>query len=413
MAAAAAKPDLMPVPDLVAHAASHCGRATRPLRIGLVLATLLLGLVGCGGKDKIDEELLPTPLEELIDPLPVKRLWSAKVGGSGENLDLQLRPSSDGTLVYAAAHGGQVVAVDAESGARVWQTDLKLPLAAGPGYGDERLAVGSNDGDLAVLAAEDGTVLWQKNLGAEVLATPLIVGGLVIVRTVDGRLIALDVEDSIERWSLRREVPTLSLRGNSAPAASADRVIAGFDDGTVIAVALRTGDVLWDVSFLPPGGRTVIDRLADIDADIRVVGDDVYVFGYQTQVALLSLTTGQIGWNLDLSGHQRPGLDWSRIYLTDFEGGIRSVDRTTGASRWVQQDLRNRGTTGPTAIGQHVVVGDFEGYLHWIDFETGLIRARARAGDGAITTSPLVLGDVVYAQSESGTLYAHRLRESE
>lgn len=404
----------MPAPDTAARgpwlrsAATSRGRTLSLL--AALLAAALLG--GCGGNE-IDEDLLPTPLTDLIDPMDVERLWSVRIGGGGENLDLQLRPSTDGSRVFAAAHGGEVMAVDARTGERLWDTDLDLPLASGPGYGDERLAVGSNDGDLAVLSARDGTLLWQKNLGAEVLATPLIVGGLVVVRTVDGRLIALDVEDSIERWTVRREVPPLSLRGNAAPAYGDERVVAGFDDGTVMAVELRTGNVLWDVSFLPPGGRTVIDRLADIDADIRIVGDGVYVLGYHSKVAMLSLTTGQVVWDVDLSAYQRPGLDWSRIYITDYEGGIRCIDRSNGASRWVQQDLRNRGTTGPVSVGRHVVVGDFEGYLHWLDYESGLIEARTRAGSDGISAPPLVLEDIVYAQSEAGNLYAFRLEETE
>ena len=79
----------------------------------------------------------------------------------------------------------------------------------------------------------------------------------------------------------------------------------------------------------------------------------------------------------------------------------------------MQQALRNRGTTGPVTVGRHVVVGDFEGYLHWLDFESGVIRARARAGDSAISAPPLVLEDLVYAQTENGTLFAFRLVEEE
>ncbi|MEM9385882.1 MAG: outer membrane protein assembly factor BamB [Pseudomonadota bacterium] len=384
--------------------------ATRWLAIAASALVLAMGLAGCGG-NKINEDLLPTALVDLKDPLRVKRLWSAKVGGSGESLNLQLRPVSDGTLVYAAGHNGEVHAFDARNGERRWSSQTKLPLAAGPGYGDERLAVGSNDGDLAVLNATDGTVLWQRNIGAEVLATPLIVGGLVVVRTVDGRLLALDVEDSIERWVVKREVPALSLRGNAAPAASGTRVVAGFDDGSVLATELRTGEIIWDVSFLPEGGRTVIDRLADIDADIRVVGDDAYVLGYQSQLALLSVPTGQIAWTLEISGHQRPGLDWSRIYITDDEGNVRSVDRSNGANRWVNQDLRRRKTTGPVTSGRYVVVGDFEGYLHWIDYETGLIVARERLGDTPISASPTVLDELVFVQTDSGSLHALALRD--
>jgi outer membrane protein assembly factor BamB len=391
---------------------AEAGRPAAPGRWRGVLSALMAGalLAACGGK-KVDEDLLPTPLIPLDDPLPVERLWSHKIGGSGENLELQLRPSTDGTAVFAAAHGGEVVAVDARSGKPMWETKTKLPLSAGPGYGEERLAVGSSDGDLAVLDAVDGTLRWQKNIGAEVLATPLVVAGLVIVRTVDGRLSAYDVDDSIERWSISREVPRLSLRGNAAPAASRDMVVAGFDDGTVAAVNLRTGNLLWDAAFLPAGGRTVIDRLGDVDADVRIIGDEVYVLGYQTQLASLSLNSGQIIWSLEMSGHQRPGLDWSRLYVTDVEGNVRAIDRSAGGNRWVQQDLRRRGTTGPETSVGFAIVADYEGYVHWLDYDSGLIRARVRAASSRIGVPPLVLDTLVYVQTDNGQLFAYRLRD--
>ena len=64
------------------------------------------------------------------------QVWSSKVGGGSERLRLGLRPATDGARIYAGAHDGQVAAFDALTGRKIWSVKTKLPLAAGPGYGD-------------------------------------------------------------------------------------------------------------------------------------------------------------------------------------------------------------------------------------------------------------------------------------
>ena len=119
---------------------------------------------------------------------------------------------------------------------------LELPLAAGPGYGEELVVVGSTDGMVTTLSAADGAVRWSRNLGAEILARPLVIGGRIFVRTVDGHLRALDVSSGNEAWSLQREVPRLSLRGNSTPVIAGNNIIVAFDDGKVVASDLGDGE---------------------------------------------------------------------------------------------------------------------------------------------------------------------------
>ncbi len=57
-----------------------------------------------------------------------------------------------------------------------------------------------------------------------------------------------------------------------------------------------------------------------------------------------------------------------------------------------------------------VVVGDFEGYVHFFSNFDGEPVARERVGDGMISGPPLVMGDKLFVQSESGTLAAFAVR---
>jgi outer membrane protein assembly factor BamB len=60
-----------------------------------------------------------------------------------------------------------------------------------------------------------------------------------------------------------------------------------------------------------------------------------------------------------------------------------------------------------------VVVGDFDGYVHFFSNFDGRPVARVRVGKGMISGSPVVMGDKLFVQSESGALSAYQVRGQE
>jgi outer membrane protein assembly factor BamB len=271
--------------------------------------------------------------------------------------------------------------------------------------------IGSTDGRVIAMGASDGSVRWTRDVGAEVLARPLIAGGRVYVRTVDGHLRALDAATGVDSWNVQREVPRLSLRGNSSPVIAGDNIIAAFDDGKVVAANLLTGDQVWETTITPERGRTEIERLADVDADLRLVGNELYVAGFQSRLVKLSADSGQEQWSYEISSYEAPAVDWVRVYVTDEHSEVVALDRQTGAPGWRQSKLRARSLTGPAPHGTAVVVGDYEGYLHWLSADDGRMLARVRADGGAVSNVPLVVGDVIYVQTDGGVLSAFTLAE--
>ena len=66
------------------------------LRLSIVmLAALALSACGLFGDDD-DKELEPLELTDIETKIPIKRLWSTKVGGEAEFLRVALRPVGDG-----------------------------------------------------------------------------------------------------------------------------------------------------------------------------------------------------------------------------------------------------------------------------------------------------------------------------
>jgi outer membrane protein assembly factor BamB len=374
----------------------------------LALAATLALVSGCGifgifGGDD-DDALKPKPLAEFAETLPVERVWGAKLGGGSEFLRIGLSPAGAGNRVFAASRDGRVSAFEPETGKRLWQAELDAPLSAGPGAGQDRVVVTGSDGFLYCLRADDGRELWRAYIGGESLARPLVADDSLIVYTIDGTLHVYSIFNGTKRWTLQQNLPPLTLRGASAPVIVGTTVIAGFDNGRVIASGLNEGEARWEVVLSPPAGRSDLERLSDVDGAMAVVGQDVYATGYQGRMAALASESGQILWSREISTHVGLGADSDNVYVVAESGEIVALNRQTGSELWRQNALLRRHPTAPVPFDGTVVVGDFEGFVHFFSSEDGKPVARERVDDRMLSDMPVVIGDQLYVQSETGRL---------
>jgi len=367
-----------------------------------------LALLGACSKEKDVEP--PAELVDFTARLSVGEAWSVGMGGGEEVMRLALGPARDGSTVYLAGHDGDVAAVDIESGRSVWRSDVKLDLSAGPGVGEGLVVVGSPDGDVVALNAADGSERWRVRLLGEILARPAVGASRVIVHTVDGRVHGLKAEDGTTDWTYEQPVPRLSLRGSAPPVIGGDTVFCAFDNGKVAALNAVDGELLWSATVAAPSGRTELARLVDIDSAVEVVGDDVFVVGFQGRLAMLARDSGQIWWARDLSSYRGLALDETALYLSTADGEVVAASRRDGTELWRQAGLRMRRLSAPVVDGDAVVVGDFEGYLHYLDRQSGEMLARTRAGGSPISSHPRVAGGLVIVQDDGGRVTAFRAR---
>lgn len=377
-------------------------------RTAAAFAALLLVVACATNKQKnIDE---PADLTKFTSTIKVQQVWSAKAGSAEPKMRLGLAVATDGKSVYAAGHDGQVVALDAASGKKVWQTNTKLKLTGGPGVGEGIVVAGTGYGDVVALDAATGVQKWKAYISSEVLAAPAIGGGAVVVRMVDGRIVALKVSDGSQLWSTEpaTTVPKLSLRGTSRPVIVDDVALCGFDTGRVMALSLRDGSTLWDVSVAPPSGKSEVERLNDIDSAVKVMDGQVYAVTYQGKAAQLNRDNGQSLWTRDVSSYAGLATDQSGVYVSSSSGAVVKMDRRTGVEMWKQEVLEHRRLSPPAVLGAFVAVADLEGHVHFFDTEAGQLAGRIHALGGRVTAAPLVVGDLLIMIDDEGRIVALR-----
>jgi outer membrane protein assembly factor BamB len=406
----------------------------RVLLLALVIATVpgcgsLSRVKGWFGSDKASAKLNePAKLGVIVPAVSVNRLWSTGLGDGEGKRWLRLRPTIDGGRIYAVDDAGVVHAFDAATGKVAWEASAvevkteremkslwlrksaEAGLTSSPGVGSGLVIVGGRNGEVVALDAGTGAQKWKVKVTSEVLGAPLVLADKAIVRANDGRVFGLDLADGSRKWVFDRGLPTLSLRGNSSPVAGNGLVYIGYDDGSVIALREADGLRAWEQRVAEPDGRTELDRVADIDGELQVGADEIFAASFHREVMAISTANGRPLWNRDIGSANGLALAGDRVVLSDTDGNVWALDRATGNALWKQDALVRRQLTTPVLQGEYVVVGDLEGYLHWLRLSTGEIVGRARVGKDPLRGTPQVSPEgVLFALNTDGELAAYQL----
>ena len=128
-------------------------------------------------------------------------------------------PALAGGRLFAASTGGAVLALDAETGKRLWRAvpgQASKPLTA-PVADGQRVYIGGRDHCVYALDADSGETLWRHETARRVEGRPLLLDGVLYVTGHDHCLRALDAATGLELWHVE-----LSRRIEGGPAVSGD-----------------------------------------------------------------------------------------------------------------------------------------------------------------------------------------------
>ena len=392
----------------------------------LAAASLLCGcatIKGWFGNAKSENIEPPTPLAEFTQTLNVQELWSDRIGKGAQRSGARMGTAYADGRIYAASTSGDVAAFDAANGRTVWQKHLgkrrgwiwhrgvnSVRWSGGPSVSGNLVVVGTLDGTVQAFAASDGAELWSAEVSSEVISPPAIGDGIVAARTNDGRVFGFDTRDGKRLWVFdRATVPILSLRGNSGPVIDGGVVYVGEDNGKVFAVRAKDGGELWEQQIAAGDGRSEIERMQDVDGEIKVEDGVVYAAGYRGQTAALIAQSGRPLWTHELSSYNGVALSASQLYTADADSAVWALDLRSGSSAWKQDGLKYRWVSEPAVQGDAVVIGDMDGYVHWLSITDGKFLARTRLSKDPIQSAPMVVGDTVYVEDVDGRIGAFRV----
>lgn len=374
----------------------------------LLIFISALSLTGCGDSDNAEP---PAELVEFDQSIKVEKLWSVSTGGGVEQQYLKLFPLIVENTIVVADRLGDVSAYNIKNGNMLWSTELDTVLSGGVGGDKNHLVLTSRNGHVILLDGS-GKLKWKVDASSEVLMPAQVAGNLVIIRSVDGRMSALNINDGRQVWTYKRDVPALSLRGNSQPIIKQGYIFNGLDNGRLVALDLLDGHVVFDIPVASPSGRSELERLVDIDGHSVIADDRLYMGSYQGRVVSIDIRRGQMVWSRKLSTYT--GVEYTRsgLFISDDKDHIWALDTRNGATLWKQEKLTARQITRPVAMKGTLVVADYEGYVHWLSPFDGHFVARVETDGSGVIVPPIVHNGRLYVITRDGELLAYDIKKT-
>ena len=322
---------------------------TDSIRCGVITVVTGVALLCAAAAAQAQPKRVPSTL------LPLEPLWSTSLPGTPA-----AAPVYEGGRIFVAVRDGSISAVNLADGSVVWQ--VALQVAGQPAAGGGLLYVASRD-ELHGFDTTTGESRWSIPLEAP-LSAPLVwnVGGWLIAALETQTLLALRPENGETIWR-----QTMSGGISVGPSLAADRMYVSLDSGGVVALALMTGNTVWE------------KRLEGTPNQILPL-DDLFVGATDNNFYRLSLLDGSIRWVWRTGGDVvgLPAVDEKRVYFSSRDNMLWALDRKSGVQQW-RRPLSARPTGGPSHAGDLLVLGGTSNYLSFFNPVTGVPYARIPA----------------------------------
>lgn len=374
-------------------------------------------LAGCSSPKVVR---VPSPLVEMSSPYSLHRDWVLRQDAFKYSDSEGLYFLDEGKFLYFGVPSGVLTKALKAPTSRwtdqvIWQQKYNEPIMSGLTSYKNQLIFGTAKGSLMSVSKDNGELSWKTQLSSEVLSRATIGGSVVFVRTVDGKLYAINAETGEVNWATEHPMPNLSLRG-IAPVTYRDGIVfVGWESGKVEALDAVTGERKWQTQVLIPKGRTDLERMVDIQAELVLQGGRLFVLGYHGKLVALNPENGNLYWNRDISGFRDFVMDDKALYLVDDDDIVFAINYVNGTTLWKQTHFKYRQLIDLAFYdNSQLILADGEGYIHWIDMLDGTQVARAKHsneyGDGNRIVRIWVSGTKLYVQDATGDQTAYTVK---
>ncbi len=353
------------------------------------------------------------------------QVWSTNIGsGNSRRNRLTADPVAGNGAVFTMDATAGVRAHSVSGGGLIWSADLTAGFDRGGNISGGGLALSGDTlyvttgyGELVALDASSGAVRWRQRLDAGIGA-PTVSGNTVYVVSRDNSAWAVSTDVGRIRWELPSAPAQALLVGGAAPAVSAGTVVFPFGTGELVAARTDTGVRSWATAVA--GGRLGVaySNINDITGDPVISGGTVYAGNQSGRVVALSASSGERLWTAT-DGSYSPVLvaGGSLFFVSDRNELIR-LDASDGERIWgtelplyVRERERRRRAVfthfGPILAGGRLIVASGDRQIRMFDPVSGaLVQSVALRGGAA--SRPIVVNNTLMVVTGDGRLTAYR-----
>ncbi|MCA9877435.1 MAG: PQQ-binding-like beta-propeller repeat protein [Thermomicrobiales bacterium] len=270
-------------------------------------------------------------------------LWQNADTGTTENTPAVAQGS-----LYLVTPAGELVALDTTTGAELWRFGNTLNPECMPAVLDGVVYMGSDDGKVYAIDAVSGEALWESTISGPDWRSLAIGGGMIFAGTGNGHLDALDLATGKMRWQFSGDDDTQTI----GTPTYADGVVYANYAGSMIAFDAATGTQHWTKTFEGSRPATVANGM-------------IFTGGLDGTVYAIDAATGDDRWTFPTGDEIQasPALVDGVLYVASFDQTLYALDAATGSERW-SFDLDGAAVFGPSIAGRAIYVGTDEGTLY-------------------------------------------------
>ncbi|WP_295692242.1 PQQ-like beta-propeller repeat protein [uncultured Maricaulis sp.] len=355
---------------------------------------------------------------------PLDIAWREGFGaGSDNSRRINARPVIAAGNIYAIDASGEVVAMNADTGATVWRHQIeathrydRMSFGGGLAFDGGRIYVHSGLNFFVALDSASGAELWRSETLVPFHGAPTVADGRVFVSSDDNELLALDTDSGQVLWTYQGIVESARLLTAPSPAVLGDIVVAPFASGELIALRVQNGNPIWQDSLTRAGGLTAMSEINDVAGSPVVVDNTVYAMSHSGLLAAISLRTGERLWSQPAGGLHAPWVAGDFLYVTTSEAEIVCINRLDGEVYWITQldlfenasERKNRlAWTGPVMAGGRIIVASSRGDMRVLNAYDGTIMSQSDL-PGDVFIPPVIANETVYVVTDDARMIALR-----
>ncbi|MCU0827357.1 MAG: PQQ-binding-like beta-propeller repeat protein [Tabrizicola sp.] len=360
-----------------------------------------------------------------LSPTP-QRVWSASIG-SGSNRKNRIAAApvvADGRVFTIDARS--LVTATSTGGGTVWTVDLTAGFDKGGGQSGgglatagNRLFVATGYGEVVALEASTGAVLWRQRVDAPVSGAPATDGDAVYVSGRDGSAWAINAADGKVLWQVVGTPGIAGYVGTAAPTVGDRAVIFPTSAGDLMAVLkIGGGTKIWQASLAGKRLGRAYALTPDVTGDAVVDGKVLYAGTAAGRTVAMSASSGERIWSAGEGALGPVAVAGGSLFLVNDEAELVRLDAETGEVIWAvpmpyftnDKIKRRKGIYahyGPVLAGGRIMVVSSDGLLRAFNPEDGSLTHTAEIPGGA-ATQPAVAGGTLYVVGGNGQLHAFR-----
>jgi outer membrane protein assembly factor BamB len=356
-------------------------------------------------------------------PEKLARVWDTSIGeGSSRYTKVMSQPVIAGGRIFAMDGGAQVSALDAASGKRIWQVDLRPEDARGNGFGggpafwNDRLYVATGYAQVLALDPADGKVIWRHNVASPVHSAPTVADGRIFAVTIENELNALAVADGKRLWSHNGIPETAGLLGGASPAVGGEVVVAAYSSGELFALRVENGRAVWTDNLASTHSVNAVAGLADIRGRPVIDHGRVFAVSHSGRMAAIDLRTGDRVWEQQIASSHSPWVVGDYVFVLANDNELVCLTHKEGKVRWGLQLRRYEDEkaksdpilwAGPVLGGNRLIVLSSLGEAVSVSPSTGeLVGRQEMSASGYL--GPVIADNALYLLTDNADLSAYR-----